>query len=160
MPNSGNSSSAPFAGLLIASIGLVFLFFMGLTTNVNCNRLTAQQVDCKVLTQLGPQIFSMERNIQQVLEAEISSNCEQDCSYRVDLLTSKGVEPLTIAYTSGFNHNASAALKINQFLQNNSLQNLEFRLGGKENIGLWAVLPFVFTGAGLVILFSSFLHQE
>lgn len=160
MQISRSSTSAPFVGLIIAFIGLAFFFFMGLKTTVSCDRISSQQVDCQVLTSLGRQIFSMEREIHQVIQANVGANCEQDCTYRVDLKTAQGIEPLTISYTNGLTHNASAAEKINRFIQNSSAQDLVFTLNGKDNIGLFAVLPFVFTGAGLVILFSSFAHQE
>ena len=92
------------------------------------------------------------RSADRVETAQVTDSCDSDgCTYRVELLTDYGIEPLTYAYSSGFEEKAQVANRVNAFLDSGQPE-LVLRTG--FGMGWFALIPMLFVLIGLAALAS------
>lgn len=141
-------------GLAFTIGGFLFLLIAAHRTEVTCSRVEPQLVNCRIQSSwLGwfPQTPRTAADVQQAL---VDENCDSDgCTYRVELLTGSGIEPLTNAYSSGFDGKQQTANQVNNYLAGGSNEPLQFT--SDLGMGWFVLVPILFVLIGLASLAAA-----
>lgn len=134
-------------GLVFALIGLGALWLGDRATALTCIRLEATEVRCEIKqTVLGLPVRQIE--VTNPREAVIQDHDDSDggTTYRVALVTTSAVVPLTEIYTG--DSVRSQAAQINQFLKTPGQHDLVIY---QPPIGWIFLFPICFTGFGVLV---------
>lgn len=122
------------------------LFFLGQVTTLNCQRGDAGRVACNASTKwLGLVAIGQVKEFQDIQGAEVSESCSRDqdgdlnCTYRVEIQTQNGLEPLTTMYTSGESSKQRTVQRLETYLQDPTASTLTV----KESFDFLSILIWV-----------------
>ena len=140
--------------IVIAVCVLVFFIFGGQSARVSCKH-TRQLglVNCTKQSRLLWVFPIKTQTINSVSGAQLNEteDYEGDTTYRVELITSQGIVPLTSIYTSGYSTKRDVVGQINAFVQNANATVLEVNEPGLlsgENIIcmlIWFPISYLFS---------------
>ncbi len=143
-------------GLSDILMSLVFLLLFGRTATLTCRRPEPRQVVCEQRTTLFGRIVSGPKTLSGVRGAQLGESEDEDgTTYRVELLTDRGVEPFSGWYTSDYKGQRELADQINAFVEDERRQSTEIEhkpevwlliaigLFGAIGLGVMLVGPFV-----------------
>jgi hypothetical protein len=140
-------------GLIFALAGLAAFWFFGRNAGIECTRLEVREVRCEITESLLG--LAVRRttvlNPQQAI-IEVNEDSDGD-TYRVSLVTERGVAPLTDVWSSDGSFSQTET-ELNQFLHNPATKAVSI----SQSPSPWIYLfPMCFTGFGaLMILGMSF----
>jgi hypothetical protein len=131
--------------VIFVGVGLLLTFLLGQVSTLTCNRVAdadrcVLRVNWMGLARLG------ETTIEGLQGARVDESCDEDgCTYRVVVVTALDSIPLEKGYSSGKTAKDESAEKINAFVRDRQIRDLEVSAGG----GLWLVIPVIFLGMGV-----------
>ena len=140
-----------YFSLVLMLGGLAALFFAGQVTALQCGHINPFRLDCvKETNWMGFIQMGEKETIRDVRGAQVEENCDDGCTYRVQLtLRQGGIVPLT-AYSYSPNAEQTAA-RINAYAEHGGGEALELRLGLRW-WGLVMGVIFTLSGFGLIIV--------
>ncbi len=143
--------------IIIAVFALVFLLVGGQSSRLSCKHARGTGLTNCIRQKKLLWIFPMGTNaIDGVSGAQLaeSSTAEGDAVYRVELITSRGIVPLSSVYTSGYSSKQDVVDQVNAFVQNTALSTLEVTEPGMlsaENLLcllIWVPISYVMSKVG------------
>lgn len=132
--------SSLFVAVFFTIMGLLLVYFAGQKTTLTCNRSDGT-LYCQLNASILNRYMVRQTTLPGLSSAFVEESCDDDCTYRVILVTDKGNIPLTESLDSDRVRKEQSASTINSFLSNPSAPSLLLT----EGAGLW---PY----AGLVLL--------
>lgn len=128
--------------------GFGFLLIAAHRTDVTCSRVEPQSVNCRIQSSWLGWFRQTPRTAGNVQQAIVTDSCDSDgCTYRVELLTPAGIEPLTNSFSSGFEAKQQAARQVNDYLASSGAEPLQFT--SDLGMGWFVLVPLVFVLIGL-----------
>lgn len=113
-------------GLSDILMSLVFLLIFGRTATLICRRPEPRQIVCEQRSMLFGWIVSGPKTLSGVRGAQVGESEDEDgTTYRVELLTDRGVEPFSGWYTSNYEGQRELADQINAFVEDEQRQSTE-----------------------------------
>lgn len=143
-----------FFGLMFTVFGFLFLLIAAHRTQVTCSRIEPQVVDCTIQSSWLGWFPQAPRTAGSVQQAVVTDSCDSDgCTYRVELLTAGGIEPLTNSYSSGFEDKRRYAGQVNNYLASGASEPLQFT--SDLGMGWFVLVPILFVLIGLASLAAA-----
>jgi hypothetical protein len=143
-----------FFGFVFTAAGFGFLLIGAHRTQVTCTRVEPQAVNCTIQSSWLGRFPQTPRTASNVQQAVVTENCDSDgCTYRVELLTPAGSEPLTNSYSSGFSDKEQAVRRVNGYLAGGTAEPLQFT--SDLGMGWFVLIPIVFVLIGLAAMAGS-----
>jgi len=139
--------------------GVFIILYMGKINILECQRRLSEEISCVLSRKglLGEEIINLKKG--QLQQAKLGINrSDNSNTYRVNLITKKGITPLTEVYSSGLKGKRNHIDQINRFINNPSNSSLIIIQDER-----WFAYPFggvfVLVGAGLMIYSLTFFIQ-
>jgi hypothetical protein len=111
---------------IAATVGaLMVVFLLANGTDVTCQRVGSETVNCVLTTQVLGLVDLGTEPVINVRAARLAEDCDEGCTYRVELDTSGGMEPVSPVWTANYAHNAEVAEQISAMLSDPSQQIVE-----------------------------------
>lgn len=124
--NKGNSA-VPL--IVLAVLGLLFIYLVGQKTQLTCTRADGNVVNCQIKSVWMGKVTVSSREASGVRNAFVDSDYddeENSTTYRVVLTTNGKDVPVTRAYSSGNINKNELANDINAFIKNQSRTEADF----------------------------------
>ena len=142
--------------ILFLFMGIVFSFYTGNRIHIQCDRISSGRVDCQIQTRWYGLLPLNELQVQAVDSAFLDEHCEDnDCAYRVVLVTHNAEIPLTAFYSAQKGPKLAAAERIQSFLDNPETVSFALDLGTVAEVGIANALPPILLGLGLGFAYFS-----
>jgi len=125
----------------------VFAYLMGQVTTLTCDRVETDQVDCKIQSKWMGLVPLREQSVRSVRGAQVAEDCDEDedgCTYRVELVASAGIVPLTSHYSSGHAAKESVAQRVNDFVRGPAASSLVVK--DRSNPSMLIVVAVIVAG--------------
>ncbi len=111
---------------IAATVGAIFVvFFLANGTDVTCRRLEADLVNCVLTPQVLGLVDLGAENLDDVRRARLAEDCDEGCTYRVELDTAGGTELVSPIWTSDYAHHKEVTDQINALIANPSQKIVE-----------------------------------
>jgi hypothetical protein len=115
--------------ILLAVLGLLFLYLIGQKTHITCARLSDSEVSCDITSVWMGSITVSSKEVSHVRNAYVESSYDSEddsTTYRVVLRSSEGDVPVSLAYSSGNKSKNELANEINSFIKDPTRTEGEF----------------------------------
>lgn len=152
---SKESSNAPL--IILAVMGLLFIYLIGQKTQISCNRPSGNEVDCLIKSVWMGRITVSSREASGVQNAFVDSDYndeENSTTYRVVLTTKTGDVPVSRAYSSGNIKKNELASDINSFIKGQTSTDVEFSYKSTGGI-IFAIVVAIFFVVYSFIVFKA-----
>lgn len=102
-----------------------FAYLLGQVTTLTCDRAGTDQIDCMIQSTWLDLLPLREQPVRGVRGAQVAENCDEDgCTYRVELVTSAGLVPLTSHYSLDSTEKERVAQRVNDFARGSAAPSL------------------------------------
>ena len=148
--NEENKGNRAVPLIVLAVLGLLFIYLVGQKTQIACSRPTGNAVNCQIKSVWMGTVTVSSREAASVRNAYVESDYddeEDSTTYRVVLTTSGKDVPVSIAYSSGNISKNELAKDINAFIKNQTLREADF---GYKSAG--GIISAIVVGIFFVIL--------
>jgi hypothetical protein len=119
----------PLIYILVAiamTVGAIMVvFFLANGTYVTCQRVEADLVNCVLTPHVLGLVDLGTEHVDDVRRARLAEDCDEGCTYRVELDTGNGMEPVSPIWISNYSRQNDIADQINAMLSNPSQQIVE-----------------------------------
>lgn len=150
-----SNKRSPIGLAVLVLLGLVFVYLIGLKTELTCTRSADSEVDCMIISVWMGRLSVRSREALEVRNAfvEESYDFEEDSTtYRVVLKTRTGDVPVTSMYSSGNIEKRELSQEINAFIQDQTRTEAEFSFSGAGSIiSVIVIGVFLVLGIGFYI---------
>jgi hypothetical protein len=142
---------SPVFGLIFVLAGCLVLYLFGQVPQLSCTRPDANNLNCVLKTSLLGLYPLRTAEVDGLQKARVGQDCTgTDCTYRVELVRTDGVTPMTSFYSNGLLDKQTTSKKINGFIQNSESKNFVVTIPLNPLVLVFAVL---FAGAGVYAMF-------
>ena len=127
--NEENKGKSAVPLIVLAVLGLLFIYLVGQKTQISCSRPTGNAVNCQIKSVWMGAVTVSSREAVNVRNAYVESDYddeENSTTYRVVLATSGKDVPVSRAYSSGNISKNELANDINAFIKNQTLREADF----------------------------------
>jgi hypothetical protein len=110
---------SPIFGLIFILAGCLSLYLFGQVPQLSCTHLETNNLNCVLKTSLLGLVPLHSAEVDGLQKARVGQDCTgTDCTYRVELVQSGGMTPLTSFYSSGLGDKQATSRQINGAMQN------------------------------------------
>ena len=145
-------------GVVFVVLGSLLTVLFGQKVTLACQREEPAHIVCERSGSfLGWGVLgSKTQSISGLEGAWVESNCDEDCTYRVVLMTSRGDVPLTSSFSSGLAAKEAFADQVTAFVD--SRQSSADISSGPDRLA--ALFSLSFVGMGLLVPVLSLLRRR
>ena len=127
--NEENKGKSAVPLIVLAVLGLLFIYLVGQKTQITCTRASGNNVSCLIKSVWMGKVTVSSREASGVRNAFVDSDYddeENSTTYRVVLKTNGKDVPVTRAYSSGNIEKTELADDINAFIKNQTSAEADF----------------------------------
>jgi hypothetical protein len=134
--------------VVFAFIGALIVFFTRDVSTLTCTRAQGAP-ECRLdIVNTLDRSKAREYTLRGLSEAYVEESCDDDCTYRLVVVSAAGTQPMTVAYDNDQSSKQQKADSINQFLTDPSIASLEVSEGG----GIVPYLGLAMVCVGIVLV--------
>jgi hypothetical protein len=153
--NEGKPAPSFWFPLFFTTISGLFVLFLTYRTTLECQYTQLDLVDCDLRATLFGVIPLSSKSVTGLQQAIVDESCDDDCTYQVQLQTGSGMIPLTPFHSSGSDRKQRTAQEINDYLAGPTQDKLSIVTLEAADAGLFSLIPLLFLGMGLFLLFKE-----